>query len=115
MIDDDSKYEGVCARVAQTTGIDLIRTAFSAPKENAICERFLGSVRRECLDHLLVLSETQLRRILLEYAAYFNRDRPHQGMHQRIPDSAEDGTCQTGPVRAAPVLGGLHHSYRRAG
>jgi putative transposase len=114
IIDNDSKYAEVFARVAQTTGIDIVRTAFRAPKENAICERFLGSVRRECLDHLLVLSETHLRRILREYTNYFNRDRPHQGLRQRIPDPPEDGTCQTGPVRANPVLGGLHHAYSRA-
>jgi transposase InsO family protein len=79
IVDHDSKYGEVFARVAQTTGIELVRTAYRAPKETAICERFLGSVRRECLDHLLVLGERHLRRILLEYAAYFNRDRPHQG------------------------------------
>ena len=113
IVDNDSKYGPIFARVAQTTGIDLVRTAYRAPKENAICERFLGSVRRECLDHLLVLSETHLRRILLEYLAYFNRDRPHQGLHQQIPDPLEDA-CPAGPVRATPVLGGLHHTYRRA-
>jgi putative transposase len=107
IVDNDSTYGEVFARVAQTTGIDRIRTAFDAPKENAICKRFLGSVRRECLDHLLVLSETHLRRILLEYTAYFNRDRPHQGLRQRIPDPPEVDSRQTGPVRAIPVLGGL--------
>jgi hypothetical protein len=67
-------------------------------------------VRRECLDHLLVLGETQLRRILREYTTYFNRDRPHQGLQQRIPDPPEEDTHQTGLVRPIPVLGGLHHA-----
>ena len=102
------------ARVAEATGIDLVHTAFRAPKENAICERFLGSVRRECLDHLLVLGEAHLRRILLEYLAYFNCDRPHQGLRQRIPDPPEEDACPAGPVCITPALGGLHHSYRRA-
>ncbi|HVA92795.1 MAG TPA: integrase core domain-containing protein [Chloroflexota bacterium] len=114
IVDNDSKYGEVFARVARTTSIELVHTAFRAPKENAICERFLGSVKRECLDHLLILSETHLRRILLEYTAYFNQDRPHQGLHQRIPGPLEDGTCRAGTVRATPVLGGLHHTYRRA-
>jgi transposase InsO family protein len=114
IVDNDSKYGETFARVAQTTGIDLVHTAFRAPKENAICERFLGSVRRECLDHLLVLSEVHLRRILLEYTAYFNRDRPHQGLLQRVPDSPGKEECPAGSVRATPVLGGLHHTYRRA-
>jgi transposase InsO family protein len=114
VVDNDSKYGQLFARVSRTTGIDLVRTAFRAPQENAIVERFLGSVRRECLDHLLVLGEAHLRRILTEYAAYFNRDRPHQGLGQRIPDPPEEGTRQAGAVCATPVLGGLHHSYRRA-
>jgi putative transposase len=71
-------------------------------------------VRRECLDHLLVLSETHLRRILREYTTYFNRDRPHQGLEQRIPDPPEEDVHTTGSVQALPVLGGLHHTYRRA-
>jgi putative transposase len=114
IIDNDSKYTDVFARVAQTTGIDVIRTAFRTPKENAMCERFLGSVRRECLDQLLVLSETHLWRILREYTTYFNRDRPHQGLKQRIPYPPEEDVHMTGSVRALPVLGGLHYSYRRA-
>jgi transposase InsO family protein len=85
ILDNDSKYGQVFARVAEASGIELLRTAFRAPKENAIVERFLGSVRRECLDHLLVLDEAHLRRILAAYVAYFNSARPHQGLHQQIP------------------------------
>lgn len=114
IVDNDSKYAGVFARVAQTTGTDIVRTAFRAPKENAICERFLGSVRRERLDHLLVLGETHLRRILREHATYFNRNRPHQGLGQRIPDPPEEDLHPLGSVQALPVLGRLHHTYRRA-
>ncbi len=114
IVDNDSKYGPTFARLARMSGIDLVRTAFRAPKENAICERFLGSVRRECLDHLLVLGEAHLRRILGAYVAYFNRDRPHQGLRQRIPDPIEEDAPQTGPVRSTPILGGLHHAYRRA-
>jgi len=104
------------ARVAATSGITELRTAYRAPRQNAICERFLGSVRRECLDHLLVLGEGHLRRTLREYARYFNHDRPHQGLAQRIPVGAADGAAcaATGGVRAIPVLGGLHHAYARA-
>ena len=65
-----------------------LRTAYRAPRQNAVCERFLGSVRRECLDHLLILGEAHLRRVLREYVAYFNTARPHQGLRQRIPDPA---------------------------
>ncbi len=114
---NDSTFGAVVARVAEASGIEELRTAYRAPKENAICERFLGSVRRECLDHLLVLSEAHLRRILREYVTYFNGARPHQGIGQQIPEGRPAyrppaGRCQ--PVQARPVLGGLHHSYERA-
>jgi transposase InsO family protein len=84
---------------------------------NALCERFLGSVRRECLDHLLILSESHLRRALRAYVAYFNADRPHQGIDQRLPVPCQAGPATpqpTGRVQAMPVLGGLHQAYHRA-
>jgi transposase InsO family protein len=114
ILDNDSKYGPACSRVAAATGIEEVRTAYRAPKENAICERFLGSVRRECLGHLLVLGGGHLRRILRECAAFFNSARPHQGLQQRIPDSPAEQVLGVGPVRATPVLGGLHHTHGRA-
>ncbi len=56
----------------------VLRTPVRAPRANAVCERFLGSVRRECLDHVLILGERDLARMLREYVAYYNRARPHQ-------------------------------------
>ena len=112
--DNDSKYGPLFAHVAAATGIDHVHTAYRAPLMNAVCERFLGSVRRECLDHVLVLSEGHLRRVLQEYVAYFNAERPHQGLQQRIPDPSAGPTAGTGLIDATPVLGGLHHSHRRA-
>lgn len=114
--DNDSKYGPAFSRVATSSGIEELRTAYRAPKENAVCERFLGSVRRECLDHVLVLGEKHLRRILQEYVRYFNTDRPHQGVQQQIP-AARQGTLSlvagSGIIQAVPVLGGLHHAYGR--
>ncbi len=84
---------------------------------NPICERFLGSVRRERLDHALLLSERQLRRVLREYVeTYFNRARPHQGLSQRIPAAAVSRLVSGvgSKVVALPLLGGLHHDYRLA-
>ncbi len=71
-------------RVAKTSGIRVLRTPIRAPKANAVCERFLGSERRECLDHVLIFSERHLHLVLGEYVAFFNRVRPHQGIGQRI-------------------------------
>jgi putative transposase len=93
-----------------------VRTAVQAPLMNSVCERFLGSVRRECLDHLVILSEQHLHHVLAEYAlSYFNAARPHQGIGQRIPVPGEHIPARfAGPVTALPVLGGLHHNYRAA-
>ncbi len=115
--DNDGKYGPAFARVATTTGVVELRTAYRAPRQNATCERFLGSVRRECLDHALVLGEAHLRRILSEYVRYFNRERPHQGLAQRVPARSEATSVRAeerGSVRSTPVLGGLHHAYARA-
>ena len=114
--DNDAKYGPCFDRLAVASGLRVRRTPIRAPRANATCERFLGSVRRECLDHLLVLGERHLRRTLKEYATYFNLARPHQGLGQRVPQSPptprpDDGG---GLVVAIPVLGGLHHDYRRA-
>jgi putative transposase len=95
----------------------VLRTPYRAPLANATCERFLGSVRRECLDPLLILGEAHLRRALREYARYFNHDRPHQGLGQQEPDAPDAMTARVardGPVHAIPLLGGLHHAYTRA-
>ena len=116
--DNDSTFGTACTRVAEASGSTVLRTAYRAPRQNATCERFLGGVRRECLDHVLVLSEAHLRRVLREYVADFNGARPHQSLQQRLPEA---GTARrllrSDPgrtVRAVPVLGGLHHTYRRA-
>ena len=74
------KNEQARDRVAAASGIRTLRTPTRAPRANATCERFLGSVRRECLDHILVLGEGHLRRVLNEYVVYFNQARPHQGI-----------------------------------
>ena len=114
--DNDAKFGAQFARVATGSRIEVLQTPVRAPRANAICERFLGSVRRECLDHLLILHEGQLRRVLRAYCAYFNTARPHQGIEQAIPETTgHRGTLHpTTPVVSLPVLGGLHHDYRRA-
>jgi len=101
--------------VAAASGITILRTPHRAPRANAVCERFLGSVRRECLDHVLVLSERRLARVLREYVAYFNWARPHQGLEQATPEpSPRTPGNDDRPIRAIAVLGGLHHTYSRA-
>lgn len=112
--DRDAKFGKLLDRVVAGVGIRVIRTPVQAPRANAICERFLGSVRRECVDHLLVLGDRHLQRVLSEYTAYFNGERPHQGLAQMIPTGASQPANTNGSVVETPILGGLHHAYRRA-
>jgi putative transposase len=114
--DNDTKFGPLFARVASTSGTKVLKTPYHAPRANACCERLLGSVRRECLDHLLILHEQQLTRVLQAYVTYFNRARPHQGLQQQIPvllGSALPNGARDRPIVAVPILGGLHHEYRR--
>jgi transposase InsO family protein len=114
--DNDAKYGAHFAAVAAGAGIEVLRTPIRAPRANAICERVLGSVRRECLDHILVINVAHLRRVLNEYVRFFNRVRPHQGIKQRVPvatAAAGSAPHTTGRVISVPVLGGLHHEYQR--
>jgi len=122
--DNDRKFGAAFSRLAVASGIKELRIAYRAPKMNSYCERFLGSVRRECLDHLLIVSERHLHEKIKEYVGYFNSSRPHQGIGQDIPVVAEgqdkqhvaelSGVKADNKVIAFPVLGGLHHAYRRA-
>jgi len=115
--DNDAKYGPCFTRLAEASGITVVRTPIRAPRANAVAERFLRSVRRECLDHLLLLGEAHLRRALGEYVVYFNQARPHQGLGQRVPAlgvSPVPTRHDAGDIVALPVLGGLHHAYRRA-
>ena len=115
--DNDRKFGQSFAQVAATSGIKVLRTPYRTPQANAVCERFLGSVRRECLDHCFILCEKQLHRLLKAFVVYFNQTRPHQGLGQRIPDSlvfSPPLPDQGNPIRAVPILGGLHHDYQRA-
>ena len=114
--DNDNKYGDEFDRVAEGAGIEVIRTAVQAPLMNSVCERFLGSVRRECLDHVLVLSTRHFQSVLDEYCFhYFNRSRAHQGLEQRVPVPGPRRVCgDVSRIVSIPVLGGLHHEYRAA-
>src|ERR1019366_2287120 len=107
--------------VFQATGASILRTAVQAPRMNATCERLIGTLRREVLDRSLILGEAHLRAVLAEYQEHYNAARPHQGVGQRLPDSAHHPprvTAAGGPatwqVRRKPVLSGLINEYQRA-
>jgi putative transposase len=112
--DHDDKFGSRFDTVAGATGIRVLRTPVRAPNANAVCERFLRSVRAECLDHLIILGEAPLRAILRSYGVYFNTARPHQGIGQKVPHGPPESPTAGGAIVELPVLGGLHHEYRRA-
>ncbi|MFC1976344.1 integrase core domain-containing protein [Chloroflexota bacterium] len=112
--DRDDKFGPLFNAVADGTGFKVLKTPVRAPRANAICERFIGSLKRECLDHMFCLHGDQLYRISREYLAYYHRARPHQGLEQRRPDPFPLGDpSPEGEIIATPVLGGLHHDYSR--
>jgi Integrase core domain len=115
--DNDRKFGPSFTRAATMSGIKVLRTPYRAPRANAICERFLGSVRRECLDHFLIFHKKQLHHLLNAYVLYFNQARSHQGLQLRIPDPpalSASVSHQSNKMISVPVLGGLHHGYQKA-
>ncbi|MDA1061728.1 MAG: integrase core domain-containing protein [Chloroflexi bacterium] len=110
--DRDRAYGGGFIASARAIGIESVLTPVRAPKANAIAERLVGTLRRECTNHVIPLNERHLRRVLLEYVDYYNATRPHRTLELETPEAAR--TVQRhGRVVAHPVLGGLHHRYDR--
>ena len=118
--DRGSNFTCAFDAVFQTTGARILRTAVQAPRMNAICERLVGTLRRELLDRMLILGERHLRAVLAEYQAHYNTARPHQGIAQRVPDDEPDAPratvtgIDTQQIRRKPVLGGLINEYTHA-
>jgi transposase InsO family protein len=117
--DNDNKFSKKFSAVAKSSGIKELKTPFQAPKANAHCERLIGTMKRECLDHFLVFNQYQLKRIIVAFAEYYNQHRAHQGIMQRIPAKLYQPRPQLsnqvkGKVIATPMLNGLHHNYTYA-
>ena len=93
-------------------GIEFVQTPFQAPRANSFAERWVRSVREECLDHILILNENHLRRVLKEYGEYYNHARPHQGISQRFPVSGPEWSTKR-PIYRRDILGGVIHDYHR--
>jgi putative transposase len=111
--DRDGSYGGAFSQSAEVIGIKEILTAPRSPWQNAYVERLIGSIHRDCLDHVLVFNERGLRRILKAYFDYYERSRTHLSLAKDapIPRSVQPPSC--GKVIEIPLVGGLHHRYER--
>ena len=112
--DRDSIYGQVFRDKVEHMGIEEVLIAPRAPWQNPYAERVIGSIRRECLDHVIILNEDHLRHILSEYFAYYHEARAHLSLDRNSPDPRQVQPPQTGKVVATEYLGGLHHCYTRA-
>jgi putative transposase len=123
--DRDSIFASQLDESIQALGIRVLESAPHSPKMNAICERVIGTIRRECLDCLIPLSESHLRFILKSWIAHYNGGRPHMALGPGVPDppvnvkvvpepSSRHRRGKSYAVRAESVLGGLHHEYSLA-
>lgn len=110
--DRDLAFQAVTAS-ATAMGIQEVRTAPRSLWQNAYIERFIGSVRRECLDHVIVLTAAGLRTILKSYVTYYMDSRTHLSLGKDSPQSRPICPPEDGPVIAIPHVGGLHHRYER--
>ena len=113
--DRDAKFSGPFDEVLRTEGLTVVKTPVRAPKANAFAERWVGTVRGECLDRMLILSRRHLRRVLGVYTEHYNRGRPHRALELYPPDRRSGAERAEGiGVRRRDILGGLIHEYERA-
>jgi putative transposase len=116
--DRDSKFTAAFDEVFNAEGIEVIRTPYRAPKANAVAERWVRTVRQECLDWLLIVSRRHLKRVLRIYVEHYNHQRPHRGLDLQAPIPVDSDRSMSRPVqrdvRRRDRLGGLIHEYELA-
>ena len=112
--DRDRSYGGDFIARARRIGIKTVLTPIATPQANAIAERLVGTLRRECLDHIIVVNERHLRHVLREFVRHYNEARPHQALELQVPYQQPRASPATaGRIVSRPVLGGLTHEYER--
>jgi putative transposase len=111
--DRDASYGHAFRDRIQVMGIKEVVTAAYSPWQNAYVERIIGSVGRECLDHVIVFDERHLRRVLSSYFQYYHKTRTHLALDKDCPESRPIQPLSAGKIIAFPQVGGLHHRYER--
>jgi transposase InsO family protein len=112
--DRDLVYSEHFRRRVKEMGIEEVVIAPQSPWQNPYVERLIGSIRGECLDHVIILNEDHLRHLVSSYFRYYHEDRSHLSLKRNSPLERSVEPRETGRVVALPRLGGLHHRYRRA-
>jgi putative transposase len=111
--DHDAIYGAPFRHRIAGMGIREVLSSPSSPWQNPYVERLIGSIRRECLDHVIVINDTHLRRLLAAYLRYYHRSRTHLGLDKDTPDVRPIQPAVAGRIVARPEVGGLHHRYER--
>ena len=111
--DRDAVYGVVFSSRVQALGIREVKAAPRSPWQNPYVERLIGTLRRECLDHVVVLNETHLRRLLRDYLVYYHRVRTHLSLKKDSPEPRPVEHPDQGGIVEMPMVGGLHHQYTR--
>ncbi len=111
--DNDKIYGAYFQDRVDGLGLEQIRTAFRSPWQNGFAERWIGSLRRDCLDHVVAINERQLRNVVQSYADYYHKDRTYLGLDKDTPQERSVEPREMGEVFAIPRVGGLHHRYSR--
>ena len=111
--DRDAVYGVVFSNRVHSLGIREVKTAPRSPWQNPYVERLIGTLRRECLDQVIVWNESHLRRLLRDYLTYYHRDRTHLSLEKDAPEPRPVERPDHGAIVAMPVVGGLHHRYTR--
>jgi transposase InsO family protein len=111
--DRDGKYGEDFVRRVGSLGIRQVLISARSPWQNPYVERVIGSIRRECVDHVIILNERHLRRVLRDYFTYYHGSRTHLGLEKDCPEPRSIEHSDSGPVQSEPMVGGLHHRYYR--
>ena len=114
ILDRDSKYSEAFHGLLKNSGVTIVRLPYRSPNLNAYAERFVRSIKNECLNRMIFFGERSLRKATREFAAHYHTERNHQGLDNRLidPDSRDEPTV--GPIRCFSRLGGMLRFYRRA-
>lgn len=111
--DRDGIYGNKFRKFIKDSGIDDLKTSYKSPWQNPYCERVIGSIRKEFLNHVIIFNENHLRKLLRNYVSYYNKIRPHDSLDNNSPVPRKKHNISDGKIITIPILNGIHHQYKR--